>query len=149
MRRNTGKVCKCLTPKFHRSPYWKGCGEISGKFFGQIRRGAGGAYGRSGRRTSTRKGREHLTFAVTIEDLWDLAEKQEKRCALSGVPLVFQPQEERTASLDRIDSKGDYTMDNLQWVHKDVNRMKNVFSQERFVEVCKSVAAFYGGQCAV
>lgn len=161
MRRNTGKVCKCLSVKMNRSPCWTGYGEISGSFYAQIRRGAGGAYSRSGRRNITRKGREHVKFSLTVKELWELAEKQDIRCALTGEKLVFHPYEQRTASLDRIDNTGDYTLDNVQWVHKDVNRMKNVFTQERFVEVCKSVAKFYtdknldnqdpssGGQCAV
>ena len=28
----------------------------------------------------------------------------------------------------------------MQWVHKDVNIMKNIFSQEYFVNICRLVA---------
>jgi len=45
----------------------------------------------------------------------------------------------RTASLDRIDSTKNYTIDNIQWVHKDVNKMKMDFSQEYFIEMCRLV----------
>lgn len=42
-------------------------------------------------------------------------------------------------SLDRIDSKIAYVKSNVQWVHKDVNWMKNKFSVDRFKEVCFAV----------
>ena len=44
-----------------------------------------------------------------------------------------------TASLDRIDSDGAYTIDNVQWIHKDINVMKNSFSEEYFMYLCKLV----------
>lgn len=45
-----------------------------------------------------------------------------------------------SASLDRIDSKKSYTVDNVQWVHKDVNWMKNKFDQDYFIEMCGRIA---------
>ena len=47
--------------------------------------------------------------------------------------------EAKAASLDRIDSKKGYTEDNVQWVHKYVQRMKNAFSEKRFLEVVKII----------
>ena len=47
---------------------------------------------------------------------------------------------ETTASLDRIDSLLGYTIDNVQWVHKDINRIKFDMSQCRFVELCCLIA---------
>lgn len=44
-------------------------------------------------------------------------------------------------SLDRIDSKKGYVVGNVQWVHKDINRMKNTFPQDYFIQVCKQIAA--------
>jgi len=46
----------------------------------------------------------------------------------------------RTASLDRIDSSKGYVKGNLQWVHKDINMMKNHYNQKYFIEICKKVA---------
>jgi len=37
-----------------------------------------------------------------------------------------------TASLDRINSSKGYTLDNVQWVHKTVNIMKQGLSDEDF-----------------
>lgn len=45
-----------------------------------------------------------------------------------------------TASLDRIDSSKDYTIGNVQWIHKSINLMKNVIPQDIFVEWCVKIA---------
>jgi hypothetical protein len=90
------------------------------------------------------KGRKKIyELTITMEQAWQLFEKQERTCALSGILLEF-PKDRNphggTASLDRIDSKKDYTADNVQWVHKDINRLKNVFDQAHFINLCKAVA---------
>ena len=62
---------------------------------------------------------------------------------MTGWPLTLEAVKgsytTKTASLDRIDSNLSYIKDNVQWIHKDLNRMKNEFSQDRFIEVCKAV----------
>ncbi len=45
-----------------------------------------------------------------------------------------------TASLDRIDSTKGYTLDNIQWIHKDLNKMKMNFANDYFIKTCKLVA---------
>lgn len=77
---------------------------------------------------------------ITIEQGWTLFQEQGGVCALSGVPLSFVPGSPNTASLDRIDSSGDYTLENVQWVHKSVNLMKNVLPQEDFIALCRAIA---------
>lgn len=63
---------------------------------------------------------------------------------LTGWPIAFRPvgvkSGQTSASLDRIDSHQGYVLGNLQWVHKDIQRMKSDFSQERFLEVCSAVS---------
>lgn len=81
--------------------------------------------------------RRGIPFHLTIKDGWELFQRQDAKCALTGWPLKFG--KDRTASLDRIDSKKDYSLDNIQWVHNHVNWMKNKFSQEYFIAVCASV----------
>jgi len=90
----------------------------------------------------------NLEFNVSIEFLWALYEKQNGKCKLSGIPIVLTTErknanvnfDKMTASLDRIDSTKDYTEDNVQWVHKHVNMMKQSYSQEYFIEICKAIA---------
>jgi hypothetical protein len=111
------------------SPCWDGYGEISGRFWTDIK---------------TKAESRKITFAITIKQAWDLFEKQKARCALTGLPISikcgWKNYRDKTGSLDRIDSEKGYIKDNIQWVHKDVNIMKNAFSIERFVEICKLVA---------
>ena len=80
-----------------------------------------------------------------MEQAWELFEKQNRKCALSGLLLNF-PKDRNThggtASLDRIDSNGNYTLDNVQWVHKDINRLKNSFDQDYFINLCKLVSNY-------
>jgi hypothetical protein len=84
---------------------------------------------------------------LTIEFLWELFEKQQGKCALSGVELVLEPsqmgarkRQNHTASLDRIESNGGYTKDNVQWVHKTLNAMKSDLPQADFIAWCCTVA---------
>lgn len=80
---------------------------------------------------------------MSMEYAWDLFLHQDRRCALSDELLVFMPtylrRKEQTASLDRINSSVGYIPSNIQWVHKDVNRMKNNLTPERFLQLCKAV----------
>jgi hypothetical protein len=91
-----------------------------------------------------RKQRERIRVPVTItkEYAWDLYLKQDKKCALSGQPiLIAGGHQYNTASIDRIDSSKGYEVGNIQWVHKHVNFMKRTYSQEYFIDLCKKVAA--------
>jgi len=73
-----------------------------------------------------------------------LYERQNRKCAISGLPIVFgKHNTETTASLDRIDSAIGYEKDNIQWVHKDVNIMKNIFPLEYFLGMCKKITDKY------
>lgn len=78
-----------------------------------------------------------LDVFINKEDVWCKFEKQMFLCALSKLPISFK---DNTASVDRIDSGKHYTPDNIQIIHKDINRMKNNFNQEYFIEMCKLIA---------
>lgn len=77
-----------------------------------------------------------ILFQITIQEGWDLFIRQNRRCALSGILLTFgnNKHSPKTASLDRIDSSKNYTLDNVQWVHKDVNVMKMDHTQKEFLD---------------
>lgn len=88
---------------------------------------------------------------VTIEFLWKLYVKQDKKCAISGIPITLiknwseqskskELEIYQTASIDRIDSKKGYTTNNIQWVHKSINYMKGQLSNDEFIGLCKLVA---------
>jgi len=47
-----------------------------------------------------------------------------------------------TASLDRIDSSKGYESGNIQWVHKQLNNMKQALPENEFFEWIKLVHSF-------
>lgn len=80
-------------------------------------------------------------FTITIEDIVTMYEHQNKKCKLSGVPIGWEDiGTKHSASIDRIDSKKGYTVDNVQLVHKDINMMKQQFSNDYFIQLCMAVA---------
>lgn len=127
------KSCGCITKQLRnsKSPHWKGFGQISHSFWTHIKHHADS---------------RNLTFTITIEEAWQMFEKQDRRCALSGRLLTMQKdinqKVARTASLDRIDSSRGYTTGNIQWIHKDINKMKLDFPLEMFLSLCKEVANY-------
>jgi hypothetical protein len=129
------RTCGC-SRRGKKSGHWTGYGDISGGFYHKIQECAK---------------KRNIVFDVGIEYLWDLFQKQEGRCALSGEKLeiptdsmAWRSQSRRTASLDRIDSSVGYIEGNLQWVHKDCQMMKWKFSQNNFVSMCEKIANYQG-----
>lgn len=114
----------------NKHPKWTGYGEISGQFWNQIVKGA--------------KKRKYK-IEITIKEAWEQVLKQNKKCAISGLDLVFKTfgrDKNHNASLDRIDSSKGYTLNNIQWVHKDLNIMKQSYSNEYFIKMCSLVGNF-------
>jgi hypothetical protein len=131
------KSCGCRKNKSRqKNKGWKGVGEISGRTWYHIKNHA-----------VSRK----LVFDVTIEQAWELFQKQNGKCALTGIPLSLystkrELNSERTASLDRIDSNFGYTVDNIQWVHKEINMMKGTLPNNKFIAICKMVSNTASGK---
>lgn len=70
--------------------------------------------------------------------LRQLLERQSYKCALSGRSL-----EPDTATLDHIvpvSSGGNDTVENLQWLHQDVNRMKGTMEQAEFLRLVRLIS---------
>lgn len=126
------KSCGCLRDhKGRNSGFRGGYEEISGTRWNYVFK-----------QDSKRQYRRNYPFTITIEYIWDLFERQKRKCALSGVPIYFgkKRRDHSTASLDRIDSTLGYIPGNVQWVHKDINMMKNKHPQDYFIQMCKQVA---------
>lgn len=123
------RSCGCLRGRVgDKNPNWKGFQELSGHHWRHIQIHA--------------KDR-NLSFKVSIKYAWELFEKQDRQCALSGLPIEFGRirYKEQTASLDRIDSSKGYVRGNVQWIHKDVNWMKTKFPQDYFIKLCNLVSS--------
>ena len=89
--------------------------------------------------------RRNIEVGISKKCLFELYLKQNKKCSLTGQDLYFTKLRSNfnrytNASIDRIDSSKGYVKDNIQWVHKKVNMMKQRYSQEEFIEICKMVA---------
>lgn len=91
---------------------------------------------------STAKKRK-IEFQITIDDIWKKFKEQNGICALSGLKLKFNDVGEnkntQTASLDRINSDLGYIISNIQWVHKDINRMKMDMNEKDFINRCNQI----------
>lgn len=117
VRQGFRKSCGCRWRKSY--------GEISGAFLCRLRNHA------------KERG---LDFAVDAPYIWRLYLAQNRRCALSGLPIKFGLKR-NTASLDRIDSSKGYLPGNVQWLHKDVNFMKLNFDQAYFLRLVSLIAS--------
>jgi hypothetical protein len=121
------------------SPFFKGYGEIPMDVFSIIRRGAKGG---------GKFNRKRKEFNITIKYLWNIFLKQNRKCALTGLEIGFEgtgmenkckKTNKRTASLDRINSNKGYVKGNVQWLHKDINIMKNDLDTKTFLRYCSLV----------
>jgi hypothetical protein len=84
--------------------------------------------------------KREIEFNITPRYILDLWYKQGGKCALTGKPLVLS-HTEKTASLDRIDSSVGYVKNNVQWIHKNLQRVKGALLDADFIKICKEVAA--------
>jgi hypothetical protein len=140
---NTKEIyCHSLKPTSScgcdKSSYAKTTGALNYRFkgFEEIRAGFWNGY----KEGAVRRG---IAFDLTMEYAWTLFMMQGRLCALSGVPLVFGAgrSTNTTASLDRLDITQGYVKGNVQWVHKNINLMRNVLPVTDFVAWCQKVAA--------
>lgn len=142
LRKGRIKSCGCLRKELphlfkyaKNHPRYNGFKEISKTFICKFETGA--------------KWR-NIKFDVSMEYLWSIFLKQNRKCALTGVTLILPKnnkdfkENNYNASIDRIDSSKNYEEGNIQWVTKEVNRMKWDLPQEKFIEICKLVANYKG-----
>lgn len=125
--------CQCI--KYRNGAHnYKGVGDVSAAYYNNLKNKAA---------------MRRIAFDISPEDMWNKLIKQNKCCALTGLVIhvekdMMNQRIKMTASLDRIDSKKPYTPDNIQWVHKDINRMKNNYSEEYFIKMCKLIIKHNG-----
>lgn len=90
--------------------------------------------------------KRNISFDITIEEAWELYETQNKKCALTGIPIFFGKTAKEvqngkfTASLDRKNASIGYTKENCQWLHKTVNISKWKFDNQDFIDMCHVVS---------
>ena len=90
----------------------------------------------------------NLAFELDGNYLNSLWESQNHKCALTGLELGLKAKSKKDnpwskiASLDRKDSNKGYVVGNVRWVHPIINIMKNQFTDEIFISMCKQVSIF-------
>lgn len=86
--------------------------------------------------------REELTADMLIE----LLAQQDGKCALSGAELTCTLQKgvrsKTNASIDRVDPKGRYVIENVQLVCSAINKFRIDTPVDEFVEWCRKVANY-------
>lgn len=129
LRSGWSKSCGCLLKENNgiNCYNWSGVGDIMGSTWYQIVSGAK---------------QRNIELSITKEDIWELYQKQNGKCALSGIDLKLKSKyndKDYTASLDRIDSRIGYVKNNIQWVHKQVNMIKQSLTNEEFCNWCELI----------
>ena len=132
LTKNITKSCGCgAHPSKSEHKSWRGYGEIPLDFYSNIKRGAISRC---------------IEFNISIEYLWDIFLKQNRRCALSGKLLYFgrtvKDKKTQTVSVDRINSDIGYIDGNVQWVDKTINIMKNKLNETDFLRICKEIVEY-------
>lgn len=104
----------------------------------------GNTYGKKGDFTkilrSSRQKRYSELNEIFLQELW---EKQNGKCAISGVVMTKQSYSTTKTpwmvTIDRIDSSKNYTQDNVQLVAYSINCAKNDFTDDQFREFISEI----------
>jgi hypothetical protein len=134
--RNTSCGCS-MNKSGDKNGAWTGYKEISGNQWCSLKMGA--------------KNR-NLDFEITIEEAWDLYVMQNKKCAITGLDIKMAKfgRNKRVikledfngpylASLDRIDSSKGYVTGNVQWIVREINRMKLDIEEDLLFKLCELI----------
>jgi hypothetical protein len=80
-----------------------------------------------------------IPFNITNEFIFYLIEENAMRCAKTGALMTFFKNNPNKLSIDRIDSSGGYTVDNVQLVTVAVNKAKGPMTEKEFDTMCMDV----------
>jgi hypothetical protein len=86
--------------------------------------------------------RNGLIVDITKQDLYDLWDNQQGKCALSGIEMTYISNCGRiptNVSVDRIDSSKGYIKGNVQLVCMAVNQMKNDLDTQTLLMFCNAI----------
>jgi hypothetical protein len=93
------------------------------------------------------RGKEYDIDVEYLKEIWD---NQKGKCPYTGVEMILKGYNKKDnnnplfyASVDRIDSNKGYIKDNIQWVCKPINFLKNDFIHEDVITMCKIIQTHY------
>tara|TARA_X000001036_G_C20651320_1_gene795110 strand:- start:637 stop:1101 length:465 start_codon:yes stop_codon:yes gene_type:complete len=151
METNTCSTCGIVKPKKYFAKNRRQCHHCK---TAQLQKRVSGSYELYLKNLFTNAKSQHGTgsrstdreWTLVYEDVLELWEKQEGRCALSGVFLTHHKdglgKKDYNASLDRISQNGGYTPDNVQLVCFRVNIMKHNLTEDLFYWWTKTINDF-------
>lgn len=87
---------------------------------------------------------------LSIQDILDLYEAQEGRCALSGIEMTYicgQGRIPTNIGIDRIEHQGPYIKENIRLVCNYVNTMRLDRTDEEFMWWCRKIIATCDSKC--
>lgn len=122
LRQKKAGLCMNCRAKGERSPTFGGYKDMPGRVMSRIKACA-----------SARKHTKN-TIDFDAEFIYNLFHTQNGACKITNIDLDWE-----TASLDRIDSSKGYTKNNVQWVHRVVNKMKLNMLDDEFISWCKLI----------
>jgi hypothetical protein len=124
LTRGHTKSCGCMN-KYYNNKKYKGVGLLAQSVYSHIQWGAK---------------KRNIEFNVSKEYLWQQYLNQDGKCYYTDLDIDLNTRNnKKTASVDRIDSSKGYIEGNIIWVHKNINIMKNVFSEQDFINYCRLV----------
>ena len=94
--------------------------------------------------------RRNLDFNLTTDTVMEILEKQEYKCAMTGVYLEFvvggelDGKNPRSCSIDRLDNKQGYSINNIQLTTVEINLLRNKKGINEFIQLAKQVASYRG-----
>ena len=90
--------------------------------------------------------RSHKRTDLTVEQLLEILETQNYKCALSGVDLTCQLEKGKinltNASIDRIEAGGPYKKENVQLVCAVLNSFRKNTPLQEYIWWCKKVSEY-------
>lgn len=90
------------------------------------------------------RGKDPDGFLITVEDLLQIWDRQEGKCAYSGILMTHHrdgiSRVDINASLDRRNPNAGYTLENVHLVCNRVNTMKHTLDEDMFMWWIKNIA---------
>lgn len=95
-------------------------------------------------------GRSSRKNSITTDELLALLDKQNFKCALSGIDLTCTLEKGKrfktNASIDRINAGKEYTIDNIQLVCSALNSWRSDTDLKEFIWFCEKVTEYQRGR---
>lgn len=79
---------------------------------------------------------------LSLNDCLEMLKNQNGKCALTGLSFVLEPKNPYLPTLDRIESGGSYTKENVRLVCNAANSFRNKWSDKIFFEICERVSEY-------